>query len=71
MYAFIGLITISGMFLGFQGRWWDGWIWTALAVLSDTVMPARIRVRRYGCVLARRGRFDSRLEAAVEYAFAP
>jgi len=37
----------------------------------DTVTPARIRVRRYGCVLARRGRFDSRLEAAVEYAFAP
>src|ERR1700716_2915454 len=38
MYGFIALIVISGLFLGFQGRWWGrGWILTALAVLVLTI----------------------------------
>src|SRR5260370_34973962 len=38
MYSFIALIAISGVFLGFQGRWWGrAWIWTAVAVLIVTI----------------------------------
>src|SRR6202171_3297060 len=38
MYTFIALTVISGLFLGFQGRWWGrAWIWTALAVLILTI----------------------------------
>ena len=38
MYTFIALTVISGLFLGFQGRWWGrAWIWTALAVLLLTI----------------------------------
>lgn len=48
MYGFIGLIIISGLFLGFQGRWWGrGWIWAALAVLIVTIGVMSVLGRRY------------------------
>jgi hypothetical protein len=38
MYAFLVLIIITGLFLGFQGRWWShGWIWAALVLLIVTI----------------------------------
>jgi hypothetical protein len=50
MYSFIALIVISGVFLGFQGRWWGrAWIWTALALLIVTI----------GAMSALGGRFNA------------
>ena len=38
MYTFLVLIVISGVFLGFQGRWWGrAWIWTALVAVILTI----------------------------------
>ena len=38
MYTFLVLIVISGVFLGFQGRWWGrGWIWAAIVVVILTI----------------------------------
>jgi len=38
MYVFLVLIVISGVFLGFQGRWWGrGWIWIAIVALILTI----------------------------------
>jgi hypothetical protein len=48
MYGFIILIVISGLFLGFQGRWWGrAWIWTALAVLIVTIGVMNVVGRAY------------------------
>jgi hypothetical protein len=50
MYVFLVLIVISGVVLGFQGRWWGrGWIWTALALLILTI----------GAMSAMGGRFNA------------
>ena len=51
MYSFIGVIVISGVFLGFQGRWWGRlWIWTALAVLIGTIGAMSALGGRYNAV---------------------
>jgi hypothetical protein len=51
MYVFIVLIVISGVFLGFQGRWWGrAWIWTALAVLIVTIGVMSALGGRYNAV---------------------
>jgi hypothetical protein len=48
MYAFIILIVISGLFLGFQGSWWGrGWIWAAIALLTVTIGVMSVMGRRY------------------------
>jgi hypothetical protein len=53
MYMFIGLIVISGLFLGFQGRWWShGWIWAALGLLIVTIGIMSVLSRRYNAVRA-------------------
>jgi hypothetical protein len=53
MYAFIGLITITGLFLGFQGQWWShGWIWAAIALLIITIGIMSVLSRRYNGVRA-------------------
>ena len=50
MYSFLVLIVISGVFLGFQGRWWGrAWIWTALVVVILTI----------GAMSALGGRFNA------------
>jgi hypothetical protein len=51
MYAFIILIVISGLFLGFQGSWWGrGWIWSAIALLIITIGVMSVMGRRYNAV---------------------
>ena len=51
MYAFIVLIVITGLFLGFQGRWWShGWIWAALGLLIITIGIMSVLSRRYNAV---------------------
>jgi len=51
MYVFIVLIVVSGVFLGFQGRWWGrAWIWTALAVLIVTIGVMSALGGRYNAV---------------------
>ena len=51
MYAFIVLIVITGLFLGFQGRWWShGWIWAALGLLIITIGVMSVLSRRYNAV---------------------
>jgi hypothetical protein len=51
MYAFIVLIVISGLFLGFQGSWWGrGWIWAAMALLIVTIGVMSVMGRRYNAV---------------------
>jgi hypothetical protein len=53
MYGFIGLIIITGLFLGFQGLWWGrGWIWTALVVLIATIGVMSFLGRSYNAVRA-------------------
>jgi len=53
MYAFIVLIVITGLFLGFQGRWWShGWIWAALGLLLITIGIMSVLSRRYNAVRA-------------------
>jgi hypothetical protein len=53
MYGFIGLIIITGLFLGFQGLWWGrGWIWTALVVLIVAIGAMSFLGRRYNAVRA-------------------
>src|SRR6202140_5808106 len=50
MYSFLVLIVISGVFLGFQGRWWGrAWIWTAVVVVILTI----------GAMSALGGRFNA------------
>lgn len=50
MYSFIALIVISGVFLGFQGRWWGrAWIWATAGVLVITI----------GAMSALGGRFNA------------
>jgi hypothetical protein len=50
MYSFLVLIVISGVFLGFQGRWWGrAWIWTALVLVILTI----------GAMSALGGRFNA------------
>jgi hypothetical protein len=51
MYAFIILVVISGLFLGFQGSWWaHGWIWVAIALLIATIGVMSVLGRRYNAV---------------------
>jgi hypothetical protein len=53
MYSFIGLIVISGVLLGFQGRWWGRvWIWAALAMLIVTIGAMSALGGRYNAVRA-------------------
>src|SRR2546423_1817636 len=53
MYAFIVLIVITGLLLGFQGRWWShGWIWAALGLLLITIGIMSVLSRRYNAVRA-------------------
>src|SRR2546429_1439815 len=48
MYAFIALVVITGLFLGFEGRWWShGWIWVALVLLIVTIGVMSVLGRRY------------------------
>jgi hypothetical protein len=52
-YMFIGLIVITGLFLGFQGRWWShGWIWAAPGLLIVTIGIMSVLSRRYNAVRA-------------------
>src|SRR6266550_4134437 len=51
MYTFIVLIVITGLFLGFQGRWWShGWIWAALGLLLITIGVMSVLSRGYNGV---------------------
>jgi len=53
MYASILLIVVTGLFLGFQGRWWSrGWIWAALGLLIVTIGVMSVLGRRYNEVRA-------------------
>jgi hypothetical protein len=53
MYTFIVLIVITGLFLGFQGRWWShGWIWAAPGLLIITIGIMTVLSRRYNAVRA-------------------
>jgi hypothetical protein len=53
MDSFLVLIVMLGVFLGFQGG-------------GEAVTDAGIRVRRGSLVRAKRERFDSQLDTAVE-----
>jgi hypothetical protein len=55
-YAFIGLIVITGLSLGFQGDWWNfRWIWAAIVLLVLTIGAMGGLANRYNRIRAASG----------------
>jgi len=64
MYAFLVLVVITGVLLGFNGSYWGrAWIWVAIVVLVVTIGLMNVLGTRYNAIrvaVGLPGRFNQR-----------